>query len=285
MARVPTSVAFAPRIPFFRIPSSSVCLMPGGRGRGRGGGDAAPGPLDAEPAVAKAPVPCTRAFETMPEYLYPAYATVAHICKTCGHAVHAHPPSPAPASPHVGPAALGAALTGAAVPSAPEVVLGPLLVPPADAGQIFLRVIDSWILGPWCRDDTDTVRAALHYLQTSLFDGSTTFIRRTFRVTGPLDASRNFTLLPELEDHLEARRTRGRDLMAMVNLATRAVIPLGLAHARQRHFAQKIPLPVARAPSGISTEIAASAAYSPSSSCPATNTGHRPVVSCGGGSG
>lgn len=136
-------------------------------------------------------------------------------------------------------------------------VLGPSLIPPADAGSVFIRVVDSWSIGPWCSDESDAARAALGYLHNSMFDGSTSFIPHVFRVNGPPDISRTFTLRDGLDDSLDARRQRGRDIVAMAQLGVRAGIPLGRAVARHRHFVMRLPLPVQRSRSGISTEIAA----------------------------
>ena len=52
---------------------------------------------------------------------------------------------------------------GAAAAGAADAILGPLFLPPVDPGQVFLRVLDAWAMGPWCSDETDGVRTALQY--------------------------------------------------------------------------------------------------------------------------
>lgn len=135
-------------------------------------------------------------------------------------------------------------------------VLGPSLVPPSDAGSVFIRVIDTWTMGPWCSDESDSARAALAFFHNAMFDGSTHFISKVFRVAGQADVARSFVLREGLDEGLDARRQRGRDLMAMAQLAVRAAIPLGRATARYRHFVQRLPLPIQRSRSGITSEMA-----------------------------
>jgi hypothetical protein len=138
-----------------------------------------------------------------------------------------------------------------------EVVLGPALIPPVDPGLVFIRVLDSWAIGPWCVDEADAARAALHQLQTMMFDGSTAFIASSFRVTGPLDSTRTFALRDDVDKDIETVRRRGRDIMSMALLATRAALPLARAVARYRHFVLRLPLPIQRSRAGISSEMAA----------------------------
>lgn len=220
------------------------------------------------------PAPCARVFELIAPHIYRAYATADHICMTCGHPVHRHPPPPphaavpvagvpilpvlpaaAGADAGAAPAALAAADPNAAV-AAVEVVLGPSLLPPVDRGAVFLRVLDAWTLGPFCTDETDSAKAALQFLQSTMFNGCTSFIGGTFRVFGELDLNRTFIMRDGLDQDLEARRSRGRSIMDMAEIAVRAAIPLGRAIARHRHFVLHRPLPVQRSRSGISSEIA-----------------------------
>ncbi len=57
-----------------------------------------------------------------------------------------------------------------------------------------------------------------------MFNGSTSFIPTTYRVFGDLDITRTFTLRDGLEQEMEARRNRGRSVMAMAELAVRTAV-------------------------------------------------------------
>ena len=215
---------------------------------------------------------CDRRFDLLQPHLYAACATAQHMCRTCTHPVHLHAMAAPPVAQHVPGAAVvpvahgvvgappppGAPAVDGAVagPAAVEAVLGPPLVPPADRAQVFIRVIDAWCLGPFCSDETDAAKAALHYLQACMFNGSTDFIGNTFRAFGELDLSRTFALRGDVDDGVNARRCRGRDIMSMAELAMKAVIPIARAIARHRHFVLHRPLPVQRSRSGVSSEIA-----------------------------
>jgi hypothetical protein len=83
-------------------------------------------------------------------------------------------------------------------------------------------------------------------MQTALFNGSTSFIGTAFKVTGPPDINRAFTLRTDISDDLDTRRTLGRNIMAIVELAQKAALPLAMGIARHRLIVQRRPLPLLR---------------------------------------
>ena len=239
-----------------RIPARAPTPEPEQRGE-REAGAPIPGGLAADLAVpVRGPAaggPCPRAFENLAPHIYGAYATSDHHCRSCNHPVHTHAPAPPPA-----PAAAPAVVAGCepAPPADPEVVLGPSLNPPSDPGLVFLRVLDAWSMGRWCTEDLASVRAALQNYQVAMFNGSTTFVRSVFRVTGGPDVGRAFALREGLDGGVDARRNRGRDIMAVVDLAVRVAIPLARALARHRQNVQRCPVPVMKSREGQSVEVA-----------------------------
>jgi hypothetical protein len=137
-----------------------------------------------------------------------------------------------------------------------EAVLGPPPRAPNDPGLVFLRVIDGWMVGPWCSDDQDRARRALQHIQAAMFSGGTAFVADVYRVAGGVDMARSYALRPGLDESGDARRARGRNIVALGDLAHRGVLPIARAIARYRHFVLRKPLPLQRSRLGITAEIA-----------------------------
>jgi hypothetical protein len=137
-----------------------------------------------------------------------------------------------------------------------ETVLGPMMSYPCDASSVFLRVIDSWMTGPWCNDESDRARRALQHVSVVMFGGGTAFVNRTFRVTGGNDLGRSYALMPGLDESDRSRRERGRNILLLADLAMRGIIPIARATARYRHFVLHRHLPLQRSRHAVTSEMA-----------------------------
>ena len=201
-------------------------------------------------AVANSPhtaqsVSCKRSqrfFTSLPPHVWPAFVDEGHKCKVCARAVADHDDS-RPVAEEAAAAAL-------------DLRSGAAYERPQSDGEVFRDVVKSVERGPYCADDHDGVQKHVVELDTSMHNGTSSFIVDTFEVSGPSDLSRKFVLKSVALFDVRAQQELGRNLLAIEKVGV-AFVSLCKYRARHRHFVMRASLPVSRDRCGLSTEIVA----------------------------
>ena len=181
-------------------------------------------------------------FTTLSPHVWPAYVDEGHRCKGCGRGVSEHSEA--------------RTATDETTVVAADLRSGAAYERPQADGEVFRDVIKSVERGPFCADDHDGVQKNVVELDTSMHNGTSSFIVDTFEIAGPADLSRKFVLKSGALFDVRAQQELGRNLLAIEKVGV-AFVSLCKYRARHRHFVMRAVLPVSRDRCGLSTEIVA----------------------------